>query len=116
MNIFDKLRKKRKFNFSMYDDFDKVENAVKDGILAPMYLISPMFGGAEDESNILYIPPAIIPAKNSLDNVLADALENGKNVQGFSVSPQYKGNSIIPSSLYIKAGGDVNIEQIINIW
>lgn len=120
MSLFDKLRKKKENStngdFSMYDNFDKVDSAVKDGILAPMYLISPMFGGAEGESNILYVPSAIIAAKDKLDNMLADALESEKSVQGFSVSPRYKGDSLVPSSIHIKAGGDVNIEQTINIW
>ena len=103
-------------DFSIYDSMDKVQGAVKKGILAPMYLISPVFGGAEDVGNILYVPPAIIQHKDSIDNILADALQNGKRVQGFSITPQYRGKSIVPCSIDVKAGGDVDIAETINIW
>lgn len=112
---FGKNKQKTGGAFSEYDSFDKVGSAVKLGILTPMYIMSPMFGGAEDESNILYVPPSIISVKEMIDNILVDALESGKSVN-YSASPQYKGNSVVPSSIDIKVSGDVNINQTINIW
>ena len=103
-------------DFSAFDSMQKVQQATENGILAPMYLISPMFGGKEDAGNILYVPPDIIQFKDSLDNVLADALKSGKRVQGFSMNAEYKDKSIVPCRINIKAGGDVDIEETINIW
>lgn len=103
-------------DFSGFDSMDEIQDGVKKGVLAPMYIISPVFGGAEDISNTLYVPPAVIPFKESIDRVLEDALRSGKNVQGFSVKPEYKGKSKVPSKIAISAGGDVDIKETINVW
>lgn len=103
-------------DFSAYDTVDKIEAAVENGDLAPIYIISPMFGGAEDESNTLYVPPAVIPFKEGVDNLLADALESDKRVQGFSVKPEYRGSSRVPCSVHIEAGGDISLKETIHIW
>ena len=102
--------------FSSYDSMALVRDAVGEGILAPMRLVSPMFGGAEDDSNTLYVPPLVIQFKDSVDSMLAEALQSGKKVRGVKIEPRYKGDSLVPSSIYIKAGGDVDIEETINIW
>ena len=113
---FGKKKDKGSGNFMDFDSMKKIQQAVDKGLLAPMYLISPIFGGAEDISNILYVPSEVIKFKDSIDDILADALKNGKKVQGFSMNAEYKGDSIVPSKIKIKAGGDVNIEETIDIW
>jgi len=103
-------------DFSEIDTMQKAKKAAKKGILKPLYLISPLCGGAKDALNTLYVPPAAVQQKDRIDNMLFDAVNAGKTVKGFSCSPQYKGSSFVPSSIRIVAGGDVDVDETIEIW
>ncbi len=117
MGFFDNFKKKKNINFEEIDSLDKAKEEVKKGNLEVLYLMSPMFGGPENESNILYVPIGINKIKESYDNVVAELLEQGK-VASYSCKPEYKEKSFVPCKLTITSGKDGNVifEETINIW
>ena len=117
MGLFNKLKKKESINFAEIDSIEKAKEEYKKGHLEILYLMSPMFGGSEDESNILYVPIGINKIKEGYDNIIADLLEQNK-VQFYRCDPEYKGNSFIPSKITITSGKDGQdvFKETINIW
>ena len=116
MGLFNKA-KKNNISFEDIDSITKAKEELKKGNLEILYLVSPMFGGAEDESNILYVPIGINKIKESYDNTIAKLLRQGK-VETYSCTPEYKGESFIPSKITIISGKDENVifKETINIW
>ena len=117
MGIFNKFKKKEQINFEEIDSIAKAKEEYKKGHLEILYLISPMFGVAEDESNILYVPIGINKIKEEYDNIIADLLEQNK-VQSYRCDPEYKGSSFIPCKITITSGKDGQdvFKETINIW
>lgn len=117
MELFDKFKKETKINFEEIDSIMKAKEEVKNGNLETLYLMSPMFGGAEDDSNILYVPIGINGIKEGYDHVIAELLEQDK-VKSYKCKPEYKGKSFIPSKITITSGkdGEKVFEETINIW
>lgn len=117
MGLFDKLKNKKTISFEKIDSLVRAKEEYKKGNLEVLYLMSPMFGGAEDESNILYVPIGVNKIKESYDNTIADLLEQNK-VETYNCKPEYKGKSFIPSKIIITSGKDGNVvfEETINIW
>lgn len=117
MGLFDIFKRKNKIKFEEIDSIEKAKDEYHKGNLEKLYLISPIFGGADDESNILYVPIGIVEFKESFDNIVAELLENGQ-VKSYNCKPEYKGNSCIPCKLTISSGKDgVEVfSQTIEIW
>lgn len=104
-------------NFETIDSIIKAKEEVEKGNLEHLYLISPMFGGAQDESNILYVPIGINKIKDSYDNIIANLLREEK-VETYNCYPEYKGESFVPSKIVIVSGknGIDIFKETINIW
>lgn len=117
MGLFNKLKKKESIDFEKIDSIIKAKEEYKKGNLEILYLMSPMFGGVEDDSNILYVPNGINKIKEGYDNIIADLLEQNK-VQSYKCEPEYKGNSFIPCKITITSGKDGQdvFKETINIW
>ena len=117
MGLFDIFKKKNNISFADIDSMDKAKEEVRKGNLEIMYLMSPMFGGAEDESNIIYVPVGVNRVKESYDNVLADLVEQGK-AKSFNCTPEYRGNSVVPCKITLTSGMDGKdvLNQTINVW
>lgn len=114
MELFDK---EEKVTFEEIDSIIKAKEEVKNGNLETLYLMSPRFGGAKDDRNILYVPIGINEIKERYDNVILELLEQDK-VQSYKCKPEYKGKSLIPSKITITSGKDGKnvFEETINIW
>jgi len=118
MGFFDKFKKKSPtsgFDFANVDSNEKALALVQKGELVPVYLMSPRFGGVEDVRNVVYAPAIVAELKDKCDDTIEDLLRNGK-VKSYSATPQYKGNSFIPSSILITASGESSFSETINIW
>nr|WP_292166409.1 hypothetical protein [Butyrivibrio sp.] len=117
MGLFDLFKKKRNVSFAEIDSIKKAKEECRKGNLERMHIISPIFGGSDDDSNILYVPVGINRIKEGYDDILADLVKQGK-AQSFDCSPEYKGNSAIPSKITITSGKDgVEVfKQTINVW
>lgn len=117
MGLFDIFKKKSQVNFEEIDSMEKARKEYKKGNLEKLYLISPMFGGTENESNILFVPIEIGKLKESYDNIVADLLAQGK-VKSYNCKPEYKGKSCVPCKITIRSGKDgVDVfSETIEIW
>jgi len=92
-----------------------LEQALKTGELVTVYLTPLVFGGAEDDSNAVYAPPAAAKMKERCDDMAEKLFVKG-DVNYYAATPHYKGKSLVPSSIKIKVGGDTSFEQTIQIW
>lgn len=115
MRLFDKFKKKP--NFEEIDSQEKARLESYRGNLERMYLIDPRFGGAEDISNMLYVPVGVNKIKESYDNIIEDLLRQDK-VKSYKCVPEYKGKSVIPTKITMIAGKDgVEVfKETIEIW
>ena len=117
MGLFDSFKKKKAVSFEEIDSVAKAQEECKKGNLERMYIMSPIFGGADDPHNILYVPVGINRIKVGYDNILADLVEQGK-ASSFKCKPEYKGKSVVPSRITITSGKDgVDVfNQTIEVW
>lgn len=119
MGLFDFMKKKDTVNIDLaeVDSNEKAMELAKKGILSPLYLMPLRFNGEESVRNRLYVPPVIVELKDRYDDIVEDLLVQGK-VSGYSCTPEYKGNSFIPSKLTIVASKDGSpvFTETINIW
>ncbi|WP_040951448.1 hypothetical protein [Gorillibacterium massiliense] len=114
-NWFRKNDKSKSPDFSTIESIDSAIGQYKNGNLAKMYLFPLEFGGVDDASNVLYAPHFAVDMKQSFDRIVMKLLEDGFKIK-YSGTPNYKGNSFVPSSLVLKVSGDRTFEEIINIW
>lgn len=117
MGLFDMFKKKEPVRFEEIDSIDKAKKACRNHDLERMYILSPIFGGMKDESNILYVPVGINKIKEGYDAVLADLVEQGK-AKSFNCNPQYRGRSIVPCKITIVSsnGSEEVFRETINVW
>lgn len=117
MGLFDRFKKKTAVDFESIDSIEKARIECKKKNLERMYVVSPMFGGAEDDSNVLFVPAGVNRIKEGYDDIIADLVEEGK-VKSFDCKPEYKGKSVVPCKITIRSGKDgVDVfSQTINIW
>jgi len=118
VGFFDKFKKKNPSNgldFTNVDSREKALSLVQTGELVPVYLMALRFGGDENVGNVVYAPAITDELKNRCDDMIESLLRDGK-VKSYSATPQYKGNSFIPSSILVTATGESNFSETINIW
>lgn len=117
MGLFDIFKKRGVVSFGEIDSIEKAKKECEKGNLEQMHIISPIFGGSDDEENILYVPVGINRIKEGYDDIIADLVEREK-AKSFDCIPEYRGNSFIPSSITIissKDGVEV-FKQTIKVW
>ena len=88
------------------------------GELEPLYLVGLRFGGREDLSNCVFVPPGTAALKDQYDDVIEDLLKEGR-IKSYSCHPQYKGRSAVPSLLTISAftpEAKPEFTETIRIW
>jgi hypothetical protein len=99
-------------------DFSTVDRAAAEqmyraGQLEPMYLLPPIFGGADIPENVVFVPVGLAAAKAGFDeNVIAPLVREGR-VDQYAATPRYEGRSFIPIAVDVVAGP---VRQTINIW
>ena len=89
----------------------------RQGVLAPLYMMPPRFGGAESEHNRLWVPPAAVELKDRWDGMVEQLLRQGK-VNGYACTPEYKGDSFVPSRITVEAkmDGKPVFTESVSIW
>lgn len=116
MGLFDIFRRKdAPLNLAKVRRGKKLDEALKKGELVVVYLTPLAFGGAEDESNAIYTPPAAAKIKQQCDDAVERMFVKGEISQYMAI-PQYKGKSVVPSCIKIKVSGITSFEQTIQIW
>lgn len=117
MGLFDVFKKKKNISFEEIDTYEKAKEECKKGNLERMHMMSPIFGGSDEDFNILYVPVGINRIKEGYDNILADLVAQGK-AQSFKCTPEYRGKSKVPCKITITSGkeGVEVFKQTIEVW
>ena len=117
MGLFDVFKKKKTISFEEIDSVDKAKEECKKGNLERMHMMSPIFGGSDEDFNILYVPIGINRIKEGYDNILADLVAQGK-AASFKCTPEYKGKSVVPCRITVTSGKDGKevFKQTIEVW
>jgi hypothetical protein len=117
MGLFDAFKKKKPVSFEEIDSVEKAKEECRKGNLERMHIMSPIFGGSDEDFNILYVPVGVNRIKEGYDDILADLVEQGK-AKSFNCKPEYKGKSVVPSKITIVSGKDgVEVfKQTIDVW
>ena len=107
----------KKNDYSFVETKDDIKMLVMYGKLFPLYLMPLRFNGEESEKNIIYVPKAIIDLKNRADDMIEDLIKKGQ-LTGYSCNLDYKGKSLVPSSLIVIGKKDKKeiFTEKINIW
>ena len=102
-------------DFSKIDSNKKVVELFKKGQLTEIHLMPLEFGGEDSPMNILYAPEFTKVFKQRFDKMIEELLIDGKELN-YSIVPEYKGKSFIPSKLKISVTGDSEFFETINVW
>ncbi len=116
-SMLQKSKKTAPMKLGDIDTKEKAKSEYKHGHLEKTFLLLPEFGGTPDESNIIYIPSEANNMKICCDDIISDFHKQNK-ADTYECKPNYKGKSVIPGSLYIKAekDGKTIFKQNIKIW
>ncbi len=102
-------------DFGAVDSMPKAVKLFKKGQLSKLHLMPLEFGGEDSDMNTLYTPDIVVELKARFDGMIEQMLIDGKNLS-YSAKPEYKGKSVIPSTLEISVTGDSEFSETINIW
>ncbi|OUR65920.1 hypothetical protein A9Q79_02775 [Methylophaga sp. 42_25_T18] len=105
-------------DFSHIDSREKALAATEQGELFPILLFPEIFGGEAEEDNTVYVPPRILGEHNQIIATLARFVEQSL-IDGLNVTPEYKGNSVVPSKIIIRTSKAEELGQFnptIDVW
>ena len=96
----------------------EAENLRNEGRLEPILLMPAELGGLADAANVVLVPPT---ARAERDRLIAEVLDlvRAGGANRLSVTPDYRGDSLIPCALAINAWRDGDMptyERRIAIW
>jgi len=116
-DIIKRRRLLKNNDYSFVVSKDDIKMLVTYGKLYPLYLMPLRFNGEDSEKNKVYVPKAIIELKDRADNMIEDLIKKGQ-LTGYSCNLDYKGKSLIPSSLTVigKKDKEEVFSEKINIW
>jgi len=79
-------------------------------------MVPEMFGGAEDERNIVFLPPEAADRKEQIDEeIIVPLIQAGRPVE-YGVEPEYLGASLVPAGLKVSALAPEPHVYFIDIW
>lgn len=104
-------------DYSFVENKDTINMLVTYGKLVPLYLMPLRFNGEDTEKNKVYVPKTIIELKDKADNMIEDLIKKGK-LTVYSCNLDYKGKSLVPSSITVigKKDKEEIFSEKINIW
>ena len=116
-DIIKRRRLLKNNDYSFVVSKDDIKMLVTYGKLYPLYLMPLRFNGEDSEKNKVYVPKAIIELKDRADNMIEDLIKKGQ-LTGYSCNLDYKGKSMVPSSLTVigKKDKEEFFSEKINIW
>lgn len=118
MGFFGFFKKKKELpDFSYVTSIEKAKEECSKGILEKMYVISPIFGGSENEDNIVYVPHGINNVKEGYDNLMVNMIKMGSKVS-YNCKFEYKNNSVVPSKVLLISSidGKEAVTHTVNVW
>ena len=81
---------------------EDAQKLVKEGKLFKILLFPEEFGGEDNPLNTVYVPAGIPEIKDQLTGTLIKYY-NEELIDSLTVTPEYKGNSIVPSKIKMVA-------------
>lgn len=116
-DIIKRRRLLKNNDYSFVVSKDDIKMLATYGKLYPLYLMPLRFNGEDSEKNKVYVPKAIIELKDRADNMIEDLIKKGQ-LTGYSCNLDYKGKSLVPSSLTVigKKDKEEVFTETINIW
>jgi hypothetical protein len=103
-------------DFSDVDSIAKALALVEKGVLEPLLLLPPEFGGSDIPQNRLYVPNGLAAIKHSHDqNVIRPLVLEGL-IREYGAYPDYDGRSVVPLSLFIRAWEPREVAFTLGIW
>ena len=66
--------------------------------------------------NILYVPAGVGAIKNNIDTNVIGPLAQSGDISQYAAEPEYRGSSVIPMAIRIRAWEPKEFETEINIW
>ena len=102
-------------------DFRAVDAAgaqelTRNGHLQKMYLLPLEFGGQDTPANWVMVPGWVVEKKKETDNNIIRPLVNAGTVSTYRATPQYQGESVVPSAINIEASNPGSFTVTIAIW
>ena len=94
---------------------DVAADMSEQGLLRKTYLFPLEFGGQEMDANTVYIPKDAFIQKQMFEQKVMQAAQNGL-IENYTATPEYKGDSFVPSKLSLKATGKNSLEIVISIF
>ncbi len=105
------------YDFSEILNDKDVDKLVKTKKLVWIYIMSPMFGGAEDRGNQIVVTLEAAKEKELVDETFKNCLMQGKSVKSLNIDFEYKEKSVVASKIIISAVIDGNdYKKIIEVW
>lgn len=103
-------------DFSHVDSQQAAEALAAQGQLEKLLLLPPEFGGEDVPPNVVYVPVGLADVKRRIDlGTIADLVRDGK-VTRYAATPQYQGDSFIPSAVTIVASDPGSFTTRLAIW
>lgn len=105
-------------DFSHVDSREKAEAMAEKGELFRILLFPAEFGGQHVPPNTVYVPAGIPEIKDRITQTLITYVQDGL-IDNLTVSPEYKGNSFVPSRIVMEtshSGKPGQFNPIIEIW
>jgi hypothetical protein len=103
-------------DFSGIDSHAKAEAAAARGELERLYLLPLEFGGAESTDNFVFVPIGVADIKAGIDQNIILPLVEQEKVSQYVAKPEYRGRSVVPIAVTIKATDPGQFSTVINIW
>ena len=105
-------------DFSAVTTKRAAKKLVREGRLVEILYFPAELGGPDEPDNVGYITPQAAEARDAAISTLGDQVERGL-VNQMMVSPDYKGESIVPSRITMSARHserEGTIELTIEVW
>lgn len=105
-------------DFSQVLTIEDAERLVAEGELVPIHLFPTELGGPDVAENIAYVTP--LAAATQLRIIVSlKRMMRDNSIDKMEVRPSYKGDSIVPSRITVKARHstkDSGFQPIIGVW
>lgn len=103
-------------SYAEVDSREKAQALVASGQLVRVLMMPAAFGGADIESNAVYLPPFAAEFKQRTDMNIVKPLVQDGTVSRYEVLPVYEGNSFVPVAITVKASDPGSFTQVIRVW
>jgi len=103
-------------DFHHIDSREKAEALFRRGELTKVLLLPAAFGGEDVAFNVVYVPAFAAELKARLDQNTIMSLAQKGHITEYTATPEYEGNSVIPTLIRVSATNPGRFEGSIAIW